>query len=236
MFRFWFFLSTVCFLNAVVVERIVASFFVADYEKKPRIWLSTAVNGVSLSTSLLMTITFMLRLYPICIFIPAIGVIVLLYLLAALLIYLHNRSRLRILHGGTPAESSSYTLSVKFQVVENLRVMKIVVAVFCYTGALMVFCLILLIVTFEVFGDLPYTLLLFFAVYDLLIASSVTILCAIGIFILGECRWHFRDFPFMHRILVRCGLPNLNESGCNRVDPQNISKQYFEQLKKAWDI
>ncbi|RCN34030.1 hypothetical protein ANCCAN_20128, partial [Ancylostoma caninum] len=130
----------------------------------------------SLHSQLLRQISYLINdiflgLYPICSFIPAIGVIVLLYLLAALLIYLHNRSRLRILHDGTLAKSICYTLSVKFQIVENLRVMKVVVAVFCYIGALMVFCLILLIVMFGVFGDLPYALLLFFAVYDLLVAS-----------------------------------------------------------------
>ncbi|VDO18981.1 unnamed protein product [Heligmosomoides polygyrus] len=55
----WFYVTSAVCLVAVLMERACASYFIADYEKKARRWISTVIIGFSLIMSMVLTITFM---------------------------------------------------------------------------------------------------------------------------------------------------------------------------------
>lgn len=70
-----------------------------------------------------------------------------------------------------------------------------------------------------------------------MIFRSVAVLCIIEIFILGELRWHIHDFPSIHRLYLRRRFTCLKKDARNAIKiPQNVSEQYFDQLKRAWDV
>ncbi|EYC07891.1 hypothetical protein Y032_0068g189 [Ancylostoma ceylanicum] len=332
MFRFWFFFSTVCFLNAVLVERSIASYFVADYEKKPRVWLSTAMNGVSLSTSLLITITFMLRcvvgggelewkcnsagdwkdylrddlvsklplliasllrmwffiaaagflkavlveracasyfivdyenkarqwisttiivfslfatfvftisfmfmLYPVVAGLAGGSFSALAALAVSAILYRRNRSQLLNLDKGITAASIEYTLSIKFQLMENIRVMRIVVATFCLMAGVIVFALSLLALAFIQFDEFPDKAQLCFAFYDLIVALTITFLTLAFAVHMGEWRRVYLHFPPTIRQFCLRKFAALEGKRVTHIrEHENAGQQYFDQLKKAW--
>ncbi|VDP35044.1 unnamed protein product [Heligmosomoides polygyrus] len=49
------------FVASIILERTFASYLVVDYEKKPRIWISTGIIALSTPTTFLFTVSIMIR-------------------------------------------------------------------------------------------------------------------------------------------------------------------------------
>ncbi|VDL86589.1 unnamed protein product [Nippostrongylus brasiliensis] len=103
---------------AVIVERSFASCFIADYESIPRPWISSVVNAGSLILASLYY-TIILLAMSICMFIVS--------SLTLVVIYRRDSGKLRDITGETGKYAINYTLSLKFQLAENVRVAKILV-------------------------------------------------------------------------------------------------------------
>ncbi|KAK6733696.1 hypothetical protein RB195_017448 [Necator americanus] len=60
LLRLWFFIVSAGFLDAAIIERIYASYFVVDYEKTSRAWISSSIITFEFISSMLLASTFML--------------------------------------------------------------------------------------------------------------------------------------------------------------------------------
>ncbi|ETN78006.1 hypothetical protein NECAME_10634 [Necator americanus] len=65
LLRLWFFIVSAGFLDAAIIERIYASYFVVDYEKTSRAWISSSIITFEFISSMLLASTFMLGLYSV---------------------------------------------------------------------------------------------------------------------------------------------------------------------------
>ncbi|RCN33367.1 hypothetical protein ANCCAN_20805 [Ancylostoma caninum] len=170
LLRMWFFVAAAGFLEAVLVERACASYFIVDYENKARRWISTSIIAFTLSATLLFTISFMFMLYPVVAALAGGSLAALAALAVSAILYRRNRSQLLNLDKGSTEASIEYTLSIKFQLMENIRVMRIVVATFCLMAGVIVFALSILALAFIEFDEFPDKAQLCFAFYDLIVA------------------------------------------------------------------
>ncbi|RCN27078.1 hypothetical protein ANCCAN_27189 [Ancylostoma caninum] len=121
----WFFVAAAGFLEAVLVERACASYFIVDYENKARRWISTSIIVFTLSATFLFTISFMFMLYPVVAALAGGSLAALAALAVSAILYRRNRSQLLNLDKGSTEASIEYTLSIKFQLMENIRVMRV---------------------------------------------------------------------------------------------------------------
>ncbi|EPB74793.1 Sre G protein-coupled chemoreceptor [Ancylostoma ceylanicum] len=253
LLRMWFFIAAAGFLKAVLVERACASYFIVDYENKARQWISTTIIVFSLFATFVFTISFMFSeslpaineelqfvnliavLYPVVAGLAGGSFSALAALAVSAILYRRNRSQLLNLDKGITAASIEYTLSIKFQLMENIRVMRIVVATFCLMAGVIVFALSLLALAFIQFDEFPDKAQLCFAFYDLIVALTITFLTLAFAVHMGEWRRVYLHFPPTIRQFCLRKFAALEGKRVTHIrEHENAGQQYFDQLKKAW--
>ncbi|KAL6733442.1 hypothetical protein Aduo_004089 [Ancylostoma duodenale] len=235
LLRMWFFVAAAGFLKAVLVERACASYFIVDYENRARRWISTTIIVFALLATLLFTISFMFMLYPVVAALAGGSLTALAALAVSAILYRRNRSQLLNLDKGRTEASIEYTLSIKFQLMENIRVMRIVVATFCLMAGVIVFALSILALAFIEFDEFPDKAQLCFAFYDLIVALTITFLTLAFAVHMGEWRRIYLQFPpAMRQFCSRKCAALEGKRVTNISEPENAGQQYFDQLKKAW--
>ncbi|KAE9412524.1 hypothetical protein Angca_007117 [Angiostrongylus cantonensis] len=112
------------FLPSVVIERLFASRYIVDYEKVSRSWISATILVFTITLSIFFSTTIVLGFYHINTIILVTFIIHIVYVI--LYIYLLHRdfSKLRAINRGVYRRRIAYTLSIKYQLTENLRVLK----------------------------------------------------------------------------------------------------------------
>ncbi|KHJ82183.1 hypothetical protein OESDEN_18125, partial [Oesophagostomum dentatum] len=102
-------------IPAVIAERTFASRYIADYEKVDRAWISYLVNGscIVLAFSYYVLLQLVITV-----------LIVLISTLMIIMLYRRDATKLRDLSHATGRSTIHYTLSMKFQLAENVRVTK----------------------------------------------------------------------------------------------------------------
>ncbi|EYC07904.1 hypothetical protein Y032_0068g194 [Ancylostoma ceylanicum] len=161
-------------LGEIVIERQFAFYLVADYEKNQRLWISTGIVILSRLLTLLFTFSIMTEIYPHTCAIVGSSVSVVFFVIFATFMYRRNYSRLVELRSGVVSTRTINTLCAKFQLIENVRVMKFVMVAFCIAGILMAIGLIMLSLAFYVFRRTFRKAQVCFALLDLLVALSTT--------------------------------------------------------------
>ncbi|EPB74794.1 hypothetical protein ANCCEY_06101 [Ancylostoma ceylanicum] len=111
-------------LGEIVIERQFAFYLVADYEKNQRLWISTGIVILSRLLTLLFTFSIMTEIYPHTCAIVGSSVSVVFFVIFATFMYRRNYSRLVELRSGVVSTRTINTLCAKFQLIENVRVMK----------------------------------------------------------------------------------------------------------------
>ncbi|KAK6054603.1 hypothetical protein COOONC_07892 [Cooperia oncophora] len=112
------------FIVAVIIERAFASFFIADYESNLRLWIWRGIVSFLFPASILAAClaaipgAFAIAIYCCWLAIP-------IALLSSAYLFQRNRARLRYLQSDSLRFSVNYTLSIKFQLIENVRTMKV---------------------------------------------------------------------------------------------------------------
>ncbi|EYC07899.1 hypothetical protein Y032_0068g191 [Ancylostoma ceylanicum] len=232
LLRMFYFVGTASFLQAVIAERICASCFVTDYEKKSRHWVSYVVIFLSTIVSLFFAVTFMLRLYTIVTAIIMSTVSVILSAAASVFVYLRSCQQLGKLQKEDSSRNSvKYTLSTKYQLRENVRVMKMVLISFLIMCLLMLLCITLFGLTFIKYCKNTAKAQLCLASIDLLVAISTAVISAIFATFLGEWKRVIRELPLIQQV-CQCWIPGNRPQKVRNAE--EIGQQYFQQLEKTW--
>ncbi|RCN33366.1 hypothetical protein ANCCAN_20804 [Ancylostoma caninum] len=222
-------------LGEIVVERQFAFYFVADYEENQRLWISTGIVILSRLLTLLFTFTVMTEIYPHTWAIGGGSVSVVVLVVFATLMYRRNYSKLVELRSGVVNARTANTLCVKFQLIENVRVMKVVVVAFCIAGMLMAIGLLILSLAFYVFRKAFRKAQVCFALLDFLIALSAIGCISAFLLLIDECRRILRKTAILQMLFPTIASSVLTPCKKESIDNhRGASKQHFEHLKLAW--
>ncbi|KAK6733695.1 hypothetical protein RB195_017448 [Necator americanus] len=210
LLRLWFFIVSAGFLDAAIIERIYASYFVVDYEKTSRAWISSSIITFEFISSMLLASTFMLayRKYS--------GYQGEFYLI-------FNSMNLFFHCASLPIVGS-----------KRHEVVMVTVGVF---ACLIIFILILLTVTFVTFCNEPHKAELSFAVVDLFIALSAVGIFLVFTMILREWKRSIRlclNIP-VPSCCRRVGFFKSKRIGTTETQ-DSVADQYFDRLRKAWHV
>ncbi|VDO56073.1 unnamed protein product [Haemonchus placei] len=232
--RSYFLMSTVVFLVEVIIERTFAFYFVDDYEKKPRLWISTGILAVTLPTTFLVTIMTMIRIIPIKNVIIADCVMTIIFFIIFVVLYRVNVLRLHDLRAGIVHCETKNTLSIKFQLLENVRVMRLVMIAFTVGSVLTFIGIGLLGFALLVYYDQPRARQLCLALLDLLVALSTAVGFFAFLLIFNEWRQAIREWPLALK-LCRILRIQLNEPSQAIDEHRGATDHYFNQLRRAWE-
>lgn len=150
--------------------------------------------------------------------------------------YRRDLLRLRELRNGVRNTRTLNTLSIKFQLMENLRIMRLVMLAYCVGSVLIIISLALIAVAVFVFERQPELGRLCFAVLDLFVALS----SAIGFFafmsLFEEWKRVMREYDFVKKFCSGLTLQLHSPKRMDRVnDRRGDTEHYFEQLRQAWE-
>ncbi|VDM67775.1 unnamed protein product [Strongylus vulgaris] len=126
--RFMTIWTLVTVIPAAIAERVLASHYISDYEKINRPWISYLVNGSSLVLGAgyyLIFQSFFTGLYGMILTVVFTVTIFLLSSLAIMMVCRRDAAKLHDLKNETGCSTLNYTLSMKFQLEENVRVSKV---------------------------------------------------------------------------------------------------------------
>ncbi|KAL6733439.1 hypothetical protein Aduo_004087 [Ancylostoma duodenale] len=229
-------MTTLAVLSEMIVERRFAYFYVVDYEKNPRLWISTGILLLSRMLTLIFNFTIMIRCYPFICVIGGSGILVTILVLLLAIMYRSNRVRLLELRSGVINARTVNTLSVKFQLIENERVLKLVMVAFCLAAVLIILGLLLLLLSFLIYDQDPRKGQVCFALLDLLVALSTCGGFFAFLLILSESRRILRKFFVVRMLFPKLARGPLFAWQKKRIDNhRGASDQYFDQLKQAWE-
>uniref|UniRef100_A0A7I4Y349 G protein-coupled receptor n=1 Tax=Haemonchus contortus TaxID=6289 RepID=A0A7I4Y349_HAECO len=232
--RSYFLMSTVVFLVEVIIERTFAFYFVVDYEKKPRLWISTGILAATLPLTFLVTIMMLIRIIPIKIIIIADCVMTMLFLIIFVVLYRLNVLRLHELRAGMAHSKTKNTLSIKFQLLENVKVMRLVMIAFSVGSILTFIGIGLFALALLVYYDQPEARQLCLVLLDLLVALSTAVGFFAFLLIFNEWRQAIGEWPLALKLCHILRI-QLNEPCQSIDDHRGATDHYFNQLRQAWE-
>uniref|UniRef100_A0A7I4XZY2 G protein-coupled receptor n=1 Tax=Haemonchus contortus TaxID=6289 RepID=A0A7I4XZY2_HAECO len=216
--------TSITIFVSMLVERFIASYYIDDYEKKSRVWVAI----LALLSSCLISVCFTTPLIfgfvgidKVALF--SIGVCM---IFSIVFVTLYRRDRRR-LNDFVMRDPLCYELSTRFQLVENLRVLKIM------RNASLAFSVwvsppcVLLVLVYRYF--LPYTEIgqIVFATFELILSLSVATLFSFSVVALCSTSKASR--------MLSCG-----NSLQRKVSDQHeeihrvVTEKYFQLLQSAW--
>ncbi|KAE9555798.1 hypothetical protein FO519_001012 [Halicephalobus sp. NKZ332] len=235
-----FYIAVGCFiLPGLAVERVFATYYVSDYEIKPRRIISVSLVIFIDFLSLCFMITF---IYDICSIIVHITVVAVINGLALGLFLYWDRKNITFYKESLKSVKAQYSLSERFQVIENIRVAKMIKKMFlCSFG--FNFILIILFVVSMVCHDMLISNLVY-ELFDLMIAFYATVIPGITYLENKVFQKEFRRI--LHKWYLLCGgsrsrvesaKPHLKTVlGVKLIhDQAEGTKAYFDQLAKIWN-
>ncbi|PIC47579.1 hypothetical protein B9Z55_006890 [Caenorhabditis nigoni] len=230
---YYMFVMTTC-LFIMSLERICASYFIGNYENTSRLYLFFLLflfQQFIILTSIYLV--FCNRVH----FIPVVSFLLFLNILAVLLFCGNRQYNLKIIRKfkKKPVQQSGrfYTLPVRFQAKENLRVFNLTVRVFV-CGFVMIMCALILVIviTFKCVSSWDTFLTYCF---NNIVHLNPLIICPVLIFSVStwsKALLHSR-LPIIDKItkITFIDLPAA-------LPAQNIQQEtetYFSQLKNVWE-
>ncbi|KJH45328.1 hypothetical protein DICVIV_08645 [Dictyocaulus viviparus] len=112
------------FLPSLIVERVFASKFINDYEKLSRSWISKIILFITTTIAIFFSVTVALGFYTVSSIAITTCIIHIVYVFVYIYLFRKNYIELRDINQGIYQQNIRYTLSIKFQLTENQRVMK----------------------------------------------------------------------------------------------------------------
>ncbi|CAJ0608536.1 unnamed protein product [Cylicocyclus nassatus] len=217
------------------IERALASLYIRDYESVKRLWISVLVNATSLLVSTLYYVLMQLiafSLYAILFLVAMAVIIFTLSSLSIMMVYRRDVAKLRDLSDKTGRSTINYTLSMKFQLAENIRVAKLLTHASIGVSILGTSLCCLCSPPFLILGEEKPISHLLYAVSNVVIAVSFTITVWLCLIAFGEIRRIYKrtyaSFCCMSRKARKLLYP------VHTVDVQEIADKHFEQLRTAW--
>ncbi|CAJ0593410.1 unnamed protein product [Cylicocyclus nassatus] len=178
-------------IPAAIVERVFASYYIRDYENAKRAWISYLINGSSFVIAaayylVLQSLAIGLYMTVLLLFITLL--IFVLPAFAMMVVHRRDTAKLRDLDNESGISILNYTLSIKFQLEENVRVSKFVFnasigyAMWGTVGTLMG------VVTWAIFKEEHPISQLFAALINIYIALSFAIAVWLSLVAIGKPR------------------------------------------------
>ncbi|CAJ0939818.1 unnamed protein product, partial [Mesorhabditis belari] len=230
--RLFVYCCAVCLLASVVSERIYATYFIVDYEKKRRIWLEIAHLAFSIIPSaatawLFTSFSIHYKFYVFACAIAAVICGILWQSMTFFVLFYYNRRKLKSLL--QTFEQRKYSLSVRFQYEENIRAFELLKPAIVIHG---VFC---------IFAMTAYSLpILFYPMGAPEIELSICIFEGIAnIYVIGLLLGMIHRQPIWRRKFVQ----KLSFIRRSVVEQEEIVKHfrkpeeteiYFRQLRNSW--
>ncbi|KAJ1348396.1 hypothetical protein KIN20_003691 [Parelaphostrongylus tenuis] len=214
------------FLPSIVVERLFASRYIVDYEKVSRSWISVMILVITISLSLFYSVTTVLGCHRVT-SISSLSLII--HIVCVILyVYLFRRdcSKLRTINREACRKKISYTLSIKFQLKENIRVLKTLLYLSIVIAASAVIICLLLYSSMSVFPTLSVESQICSALMYLSFAVCYDIIIAIFMANVGMFRSGI--------IFLRCRVKERANFSSDE-EHQQLTQLYFNNLKNSWD-
>uniref|UniRef100_A0A7I4Y5G5 Serpentine Receptor, class E (Epsilon) n=1 Tax=Haemonchus contortus TaxID=6289 RepID=A0A7I4Y5G5_HAECO len=218
------FFKTICItiFPSLLIERFFASHYIDDYEAKSRVWvaimavLSACILSLCYTISLIFGIVGIDKVALFCI-----GVC---FVFSFVFLSLHRRDSMRF-NDFVMKKPLGYELSTRFQLVENLRVLKII------RNASLVFSIwalipcAMLVLVHHYFSPDSLSGQIVYASYELKFSLFIAALYIISIVALSA-RSKVTPVSNCGRIIIR---DKVNCGNC-----QVVTEKYFQQLGSAW--
>ncbi|EFO83321.1 hypothetical protein CRE_13626 [Caenorhabditis remanei] len=219
-------------LTGITVERSLATFWINDYEKKPRRWIPIFVLLALQTTSWLIAFSAINVLLNIYIWL-VIGVLVLItnFVLFGYIWYWNIRVH-RVLDNSIFIPSK-YTLQARFQAKENARSLEFLkVTVFTVSLVLLLQCLFFILQSSNVFQD--YEVILYYLV-DFCNAGHPVVLIPMAM--ISVPVWKKKFFGHLHCVKKVCSRKTLPMVDVVKqpISLKMETDQYFSQFNKAWN-
>ncbi|EGT52652.1 hypothetical protein CAEBREN_03671 [Caenorhabditis brenneri] len=217
----------------ITVERAFATYYVVDYEAKPRSWVSVFCVFVSL-------VYTQCYIIPICFFKASLLYIILyaalwavfakIFLMGLLRYNMQESERLSWkAENLRKMKNVNYTLSKKFQVEENVKVIKLLDTMSFMLVFLIFFVIIFIVVPRVYLGTDTYSGQVMISLFDINLALGAILIPFI-------CIWQLRktkDLPYTQRIY--CLNKRREERQVNPITVfEDVTKSYFDQFQTSW--
>ncbi|XGW12005.1 hypothetical protein V3C99_013016 [Haemonchus contortus] len=215
------------YLPSVVIEQCFASKFIVDYEKIPRVWISGIIISLGYILSAIVATSVLLGFYNVVVLVGGFCVLMTICCLLYIALYRRDSARLRDINRGVTPKNIVYTLSTRFQLAENLRVLKILMQL---SIAMAVSCVATCILfgLSEVFEDDAQLSRICNALTNLSMAMEGDVFLVVFMVALGL--HHFRSIiPLSSKIGVTSEIPAIN-------DHRGAYNAYLHQMSSTWRI
>ncbi|XGW12007.1 hypothetical protein V3C99_013018 [Haemonchus contortus] len=223
----WCSCAMALYLPSVIIERCFASKFIADYEKISRTWISGIIIALGYIVSAIIAASILLGFYHSVVLVVGFCVLMTICCLLYIALYRRDSERLRDINRGVIPKNVIYTLSTRFQLTENLRVLKIlmqlsiVMAVSCVATSFF-------FVLSEVFKNHIQFSRFCFALTNLSLAMESDVFIIVFMISLGLHQ--FRSvIPLSSKFGITPPLPKVN-------DHRGAYNTYFNQISSTWKI
>ncbi|KAK5983596.1 hypothetical protein GCK32_002414 [Trichostrongylus colubriformis] len=226
--RIWSMNVVLLYLPSVIIERSFASKYIHDYEKFPRPCIHMTIIPFIYAMSALLALCNMLNYFNFAILASSTAVFFITYCVAYITLFRRDLVKLRDIKSGRYQKYNTYTLSTKFQLEENLRVMKILMQLsitwaVCALFACLSFVLAtIILVDYLQWSQMSYTLL------NVLYAISLNAVTWIFTNAVGRIRLRF-SLPWSTKIETLQRSRAVDEH-------RGASQAYFKQLNTAWNV
>ncbi|XGW11976.1 hypothetical protein V3C99_013000 [Haemonchus contortus] len=226
LIRLWAMNSMILYLPSVIVERIFASKYITDYEKFPRPWICRVLISFVYITSIFMATSNMLGCFNDVILTISICVFFIVYCTTCIILFRRDSAKLRAMDRNLAQKKVIYALSTKFQLKENLKVMKIlmhqsiVVAVNAVIGCSLFVLITTVLLNYPQWSPGAYVL------SNMFFTITFYVIALVYMVALGEIRFRLLP-PWSSKIRKVHGAEAINEH-------RGASDAYFKQLNNAW--
>ncbi|KAK6026441.1 hypothetical protein OSTOST_07603 [Ostertagia ostertagi] len=130
--RSWSMSVVILYLPSVLIERAFASKYISDYEKVSRPWIYRVIIPSNYIAAILMVLPSMLGFSNGVATTISIGTFFVIYSMAYVTLFRRDSVKLRDINSGARQKANTYSLSTKFQLRENLKVMKVFLRILYY--------------------------------------------------------------------------------------------------------
>uniref|UniRef100_A0A7I4Y082 G protein-coupled receptor n=1 Tax=Haemonchus contortus TaxID=6289 RepID=A0A7I4Y082_HAECO len=221
-------------IPAMITERSFASRFISNYEKLPRYWISFLINGISIVLSVSYYVLAMLACMSTFFLLVMILISVLIMTLSCVAIIMVHRKDVAILRdltNKTGVSTVTYTLSLKFQLEENVRVTRLLMFLSVGYSVWGFFGCGFFSSAFIIFDPTDPLGQLFYALFNNYTALSLAILVWWLLWTIGDLRRMLRT-----RFASCCGILKMNVEQPSVVSKENVHRidDHFNQLQAAW--
>ncbi|CAJ0593409.1 unnamed protein product [Cylicocyclus nassatus] len=215
------------------MERVFASYYIRDYESARRAWISYLMNGFSLVIAVvyyLFLLTLAIGIYMTASLLFVTFLIFLLPAFAMMAVHRRDTAKLRDLKNESGLSILNYTLSMKFQLEENVRVSKFLFNASIGYASWGTVGTGLGVVTWPIFKEEQPISQLFAALINLYIAVTFAIFVWLALAAVRKPRT-------LTMLFSKCRFTRTSIEPVRSLEPQDtkiVMDQYFKQLNSLW--